>query len=196
MEARGLAPDKKNAEDLGAHIVFIDESGFMMIPPVQKTWAPRGKTPIVRHHQDHDRISVISGISISPVSKRLGLYYSLHEGNIRQPLVCEFLRYLLKHLRGNVIVIWDNATCHKGREIRKLCAKFKRLHLEALPPYAPELNPDEGVWSQAKKSMANARHDTFYELWTHLLDTLDDLVVSQPCLRACIHRSELPLFLP
>ena len=189
-----MAPDKKNSEDLGAHIVFIDESGFMMIPPVRKTWSPRGQTPIVRHHQDHDRISAISGISISPVKKRQGLYYSLYEGNISQVQVCDFLRYLLRHLRGAVIVIWDNATPHKGIEIRKLCGKYKRL--EALPPYAPELNPDEGVWSQAKKSMANARPDTFYELWSHLLDTLDKLVVSPSCLRACIHNSDLPPFLP
>lgn len=196
METRGLASDKKNAEDLGAHIVFIDESGFMMIPPVQKTWAPRGQTPVIHHHEDHDRISVISGISVSPIRKRLGLYYSLHDGNITKFEVCDFLRYLLRHLRGNVIVVWDNGKPHKGVEIRQLCRKYERLHLEAFPPYAPDLNPDEGVWSQAKKSMANGRPDTFYELWEHLLDTLDDLVVSQSCLKACIHKSEIPPFLP
>jgi len=167
----------------------------MMIPPAQKTWAPRGQTPIIRHHQSHDRISVISGVSVSPIRHRLGLYYSLYEGNITQVQIQEFLRYMLKHLRGPVVVVWDNAACHKGIDIRKFCARHKRLHLEALPPYAPELNPDEGVWSQAKKSMSNARHDTFFELWDHLLDTLDGLVVSQPALRACIHKSDLPPFL-
>lgn len=196
MEARGLAPNKKNSEDLDAHIVFIDESGFMMIPPVHKTWSPRGQTPILRHHAEHDRISAISGISISPVKKKLGLYYSLYENNITQVQVCDFLRYLLRHLRGFVIVIWDNATPHKTKMIRELCRKYKRLHLEALPPYAPELNPDEGVWSQAKDSMSNGRPDTFFELWHHLLDTLDGLVVSQSNLRACVHKSKIPPFLP
>jgi len=191
-----VAQGKKNAEDLSAHIVFIDESGFMLIPPVRKTWSPRGQTPIVHHHDDHDRISVISGISISPIIKRLGLYYSLYDENITQEQVCDFLRYLLMHLRGPVIVIWDNARPHKGKMIRELCQKFKRLHLEPLPPYAPELNPDEGVWSQAKEELANGRPDTFGDLWWDLLDTLDEIAFSPSCLRACIHKSDLPPFLP
>ncbi len=177
METRGLAPDKKNAERLGAHIVFIDESGFMLIPPVRKTWSPRGQTPIHRHRQRHDRISAISGISISPVKKRLGLYYSLYEGRVTQVQICDFLRYLLSHLRGFVIVVWDNARPHKGGQIRDLCRLYKRLHLEALPSYAPELNPDEGVWSQAKESMANGRPDNMGELWLEVLDTLDALTI-------------------
>ncbi len=196
METRGLAGNKKNAERLGAHIVFVDESGFMLIPPVRKTWSPRGQTPIVAHRERHDRVSVISGISISPVRKRLGLYYSLYEGNVTQVQVRDFLSYLLRHLRGFVIVIWDNASPHKGKQIREFCGKYKRLHLEALPPYAPELNPDEGVWSQAKESMANGRPDNIGELWLEVLDTLDALTTSQSSLRACIHKSELPLFLP
>jgi hypothetical protein len=190
-----VAPDKKNAEDLGAHIVFIDESGFMLIPPVRKTWAPRGQTPIHHCHQLHDRISVISGISVSPSRKRLGLYYSLYQDNITQVEVCDFLRYLLMHLRGAVIVVWDNGRPHKGQMIRDFLRKYPRLHLEAFPPYAPELNPDEGVWSQAKTTLANGRPDNVHELWWHLLDTLDAMTVSPSCLRACVHNSELPLFL-
>jgi len=191
-----MATNKKNAEELGAHIVFIDESGFMLIPPVRKTWSPKGQTPIVHHHDDHDRISVISGISISPVRKHLELYYDLYEENITQELVCDFLRNLLRHLRGPVIVIWDNASPHKGWMVRNLCKKFKRLHLESLPPYAPELNPDEGVWSQAKEMLANGRPDTYIDLWYDILDKLDDIALSPSCLRACIHQSELPPFLP
>jgi transposase len=191
-----MAPGKKNAEDLGAHIVFLDESGFMLISTVCKTWAPRGQTPIHHHHERHDRISVISGISMSPIKNRLGLYYSLHEGNITKFEVREFLRYLLQHLRGHVIVIWDNGRPHKGDVIRELCRKYKRLHLEAFPPYCPSLNPDEGIWAQAKRSLANGRPDNLLELWWHLLDVLDVLTFSHHLLKACINHSELPLFLP
>lgn len=190
-----MAKDKKNAADLGAHVVFIDESGFMLIPPVRKTWAPRGQTPIHHHRERHDRISVISGISMSPIRNRLGLYYSLHEGNITKFEVRDFLRYLLRHLRGQVIVIWDNGRPHKGVEIRELCRRYKRLHLETFPPYAPSLNPDEGVWAQAKGSLANGRPDNLLELWWHLLEVLDVLTVSHHLLKACINHSELPLFL-
>lgn len=195
METQRLAPDKKNALRLGAHIVFIDESGFLLIPPVRRTWGPRGQTPVIRHHQSRQRISIISGLSISPKRKRLGLYYALHEKNIQQTEVRDFLRHLLKHLRGPVIVVWDNARTHKGALIRKICSRVKRLHLEALPPYAPELNPDEGVWSQAKNTLANGRPDTVDELWSHLLDTLEGIRSSQKRLRASIHKSDLPPFL-
>ena len=64
--------------------------------------------------------------------------------------------------------------------------------LEMLPPYAPELNLDEGVWSQVKNSMANSRCDNIDDLWVHILEELIKLSLSQTNLRACIHRSELP----
>jgi len=61
METIGLAPGKKNAARLAAHLVFVDESGFLLIPSVRKTWSPVGQTPVVRHRYGHDRISAISG---------------------------------------------------------------------------------------------------------------------------------------
>lgn len=89
----------------------------------------------------------------------MGLYFQIHAKNIRHDEVCGFLTHLLRHLRGHVIVIWDNASIHKGDRIREVCARFPRLHLVYLPPYAPELNPDEGVWALAKQPLANGRPD-------------------------------------
>ena len=80
--------------------------------------------------------------------------------------------------------------------MRDLCRVHRRLHLEALPPYAPELNPDEGVWLQTKDTLANGRPDTLDELCQHLLDALQNIEHSQRKLRACIHQSDLPPFLP
>jgi transposase len=190
-----VAPYKKKASRLGAHIVFIDESGFLLIPPVRKTWAPRGKTPVLHHHQLRNRLSVISGISISPIKRRLGLYFTLFSKNIQHDEVCEFLRHILTHLRGYVIVIWDNAKIHKGEAIRELCRSFKRLRLEAFPPYAPELNPVEGVWSEAKNDLANGRPDKIEELNEHLSDVLAKIKSCQSHLRAAVYRSDLPPFL-
>ena len=99
-----MAACKKNAARLGAHLVFIDESGFLLIPNVLRTWAPRGQTPIHRHRYRRDKISVIAGISVSPRRQRLGLYYRLCLCNIGQLETCEFLRHLLRHLRGPIIV--------------------------------------------------------------------------------------------
>lgn len=196
MEAQGVAPGKKNAARLGAHIVFVDESGFLMMPPVRKTWGVRGQTPVIRHHQVHRRISVISGLSVSPKRRHLGVYFNLHERNIRQGEVLDFLRHLLGHLRGPVIVVWDNSRTHRGAKVREFLKSHRRLRLEAFPAYAPELNPAEGIWSQAKGTLANGRPDTVEELHTHLFDTLEDIRHSQSNLRRCVHKSGLPLFLP
>lgn len=87
-----MAAGKKNAARLGAHIVFVDESGFLLIPTVLKTWAPRGQTPVHRHRYRRERVSVISGISVSPKRQRLGLYYWLWLNNIGHAEVCVFLR--------------------------------------------------------------------------------------------------------
>lgn len=77
---------------MGAHLVFADESGFQLIPNVVQTWAPQGRTPIHRHRQGkREKISVISGISVSPKRHRLSLYYLLFLDNIGQEEVCLFI---------------------------------------------------------------------------------------------------------
>ena len=92
---------------------------------------------------------------MSPQRQRLGLYYLLYFDNIGQEEVCRFLRELLRHLRGSVIVLLDNSSTHHGEALGKLLDRHPRLHLEYFPSYAPELNPDEGVWSLAKRDLAN-----------------------------------------
>jgi transposase len=196
VEATGLAAHKKNAARLGAHIAFIDESGFLLIPPVRRTWGPCGQTPRTKYSYKHDRISAISALTVSPQRRRIGLYFQLHRKNIQQSEVCQFLRYLLKHLRGHLIVVWDNGRPHKGEPLRKLCRRYPRLHLERFPAYAPELNPDEGVWCQADDVLANGRPDHLNLLSVALSRTLRNLRRSQRKLRWCIHQADLPLFLP
>jgi transposase len=195
MAAAHLAHGKKNAERLGAHIAFADESGFQLIPSVRRTWGPRGQTPIVQYLYKHDRISAISAVTVSPSRRRLGLYFQLHRQNIKRPEVCQFLRHLLKHLRGHVIVILDNGRPHYGEDIQKICQRFPRLHLEYFPAYAPELNPDEGIWSQAKHLLANGRPERIDDLADVLTKTLRRLKNSPSKLRWCIHQSDLPPFL-
>ena len=74
----------------------------------------------------------------------------------RRAGVVAFLRDLLRHLRGRVIVVWDGGSNHKGPLVRALLSQYPRLHLERLPAYAPELNPVEMIWSYLKYGrMAN-----------------------------------------
>jgi transposase len=196
METIGLAPGKKNAARLAAHLVFIDESGFLLIPSVQKTWSPMGQTPILVHRYSHDRISAISGIAVSPKRFHCTLYCHLYEDNIHGEEVAAFLRQLLRQIPGHLIVLLDNGKIHRGDPVQELLAHTSRLHLEPFPPYAPELNPDEGVWNHLKRTLANGRPDTQAELMDVLADEVCRLASSQSLLRGCIQQSELPLFLP
>jgi hypothetical protein len=62
--------------------VFLDESGFMLIPPVLRTWAPVGRTPVLRHSYRRERLSVIGGLSMSPARQQLGLYFQIYPWNV------------------------------------------------------------------------------------------------------------------
>jgi transposase len=187
-----VAACKKNAARLGAHIVFVDESGFALLPSVVKTWAPRGETPIVRHHFRKLRLSAISAVSVSPLRQRVGLYALLGEKSIGHLEVLHFLRDLMRHIRGHLVVLWDNAHIHKGEELRSFLSKNPRLQVEAFPPYAPELNPDEGVWNHCKHYLANGRPDDLDELARDVSRQFRMLRGSQDRLRALIRQSDLP----
>jgi len=196
VEADRLAGSKKNATRLEAHIVFVDESGFLLIPTVRKTWSPVGQTPIVRHCYRHDRISAISGIAVSPRRFHCTLYCQLYEDNIHGEEAAMFLRHLLRQIPGHLIVLWDNGNIHRGDPIQELLLRTRRLHLVHFPAYAPELNPDEGVWNHIKSQLANGRPDTQAELMDVLADEICFLAANRVLLRSCIEQSELPPFLP
>lgn len=196
METVRMAPCKKNAARLAAHLVFIDESGFLLIPSVRKTWSPIGHTPIFHHRHRHERISAISGIAVSPKRFHCTLYCQLYEDNIQGEEVAVFLRHLLRQIPGHVIALLDNGATHRSDAVKELLSRTSRLHLASFPPYAPELNPDEGVWNHLKKTLANGRPDTQAELMDVLSEEICKLSSSQPRLRACIKQSALPSFLP
>jgi transposase len=151
--------------------VFRDESGFLLIPNVRRTWAPRGQTPLVRHRYRRDKISAISALTLSARRQRLGLYIHIHfhpDQNITHVEVAVFLRALLRHLRGHVIVLWDGGPIHKGPDVRTLLARCPRLHVERFPGYAPELNPDEFVWAYFKTALANGQPNSLSDLLAEL----------------------------
>jgi len=135
-----------------AHLVWIDESGYLLAPLLRRTWAPRGRTPVLRQRARHrDKVSTIAALTRSPRRGRHGLYFRTYPKEyINNVKVAAFLRQLLGHLRGCVIVLWDGGNMHKGDPIRQVLADHPRLRVERLPAYAPELNPVEYVWNQTK----------------------------------------------
>ncbi|MBX6311772.1 MAG: transposase [Isosphaeraceae bacterium] len=114
------------------------ESGFILNPLVRHTWAPKGQTPVlVGFDRHYDKVSTIAALSLAP-RRRIGLYWRTDpKSYIDAPVVVAFLRDLLRHLRGKVIVVWDGGSNHKGPLIRDL---------RAVPVVAPgataELRPE------------------------------------------------------
>jgi len=185
---------KKVAAD-HAHLVLIDESGLFLNPLVRRSWALKGKTPVIGGDGGHrKKVSVIGAVSVSPAAHRLGLYFAtLPDGFFTAEAVVEFLRDLLKHLRGKVVVVWDGGGNHKGPAIRAFLRRNTRLTLERLPAYAPDLNPVEAVWSWLKYGqLANFVPDGVSDLDDEVIDRLLDLEADPGLLRVLWERSHLP----
>ncbi len=190
-----MAGAEKKARDEGAHVVLIDESGFALNPTVRRTWAPEGRTPVLAGWGRHrDRVSVIAALSVSPVAGRLGLYFATDPDEyLNNERVADFLRDLLRHLRGKVVVVWDGGSNHKGEPIRELLAAYPRLRLERLPGYAPDLNPVEAVWAHLKYgTMANFVPESVYHLDDVVTEHLIDTKYEAGLLEALWGASELP----
>ena len=140
------------------------------------------------------KVSVIGGISVSPERQRLGFYFATEpDGFFTAQKVVDYLRDLLKHLRGNVIVVWDRGANHKGPIVREFLKQNRRLRLEMLPSWAPDLNPVEAVWSWLKYGeLANFTPEDIPELDDAVVDRLIELKFDPDLLRALWERCKLP----
>jgi transposase len=129
-------------------LVFIDESGFYLLPGVVKTYGPKGKTPVIDKRLTRDHLSVMAGFTLA------GKVYTL----VRQEALTsensvDFLEHLLRQTGKRLLVIWDGSRIHKWGAVQEYMAGggAKWIHLEALPGYAPDLSPwDQGGWHHLK----------------------------------------------
>jgi hypothetical protein len=192
---RGLAARQKKAAAEGAHLVLIDEAGLFLNPLVRRTWAPAGCTPVLQSWGRHrDKVSVIGAVTVSPAARRLGFYFATDPADFfNAGRVVGFLRDLLRHLRGRVIVVWDGGSNHKGPLVRAFLRRNRRLRLERLPAYAPDLNPVEAVWSWLKYGrLANFVPEGVHDLDGWVTDDLVELKHDPGLLRALWAGSDLP----
>lgn len=152
-----------------------------------------GCTPIHTHSYRHDKLSVIGCLTVSPARTRLGLYVRFHTKNVTGTETIGFLRHLLRHLRGPVVLVWDRGKIHKRQDVMAFLRRHKgRLHVYPFPAYAPELNPAEQVWTHGKRDLSNSTHEDLGTLRPHLRRSFRRIQNSQPLLRSCIEHSELP----
>jgi hypothetical protein len=184
------------AKERDAHLVFLDESGFMLTPVVRRTLWPRGLTPVLPVAGQRDRISAISCITLSPKRYLPGLYFVLlpTNENVNAERVVAFLRALKKSL-PRFTVIWDGNGIHsKARLVKKFLAANKSVVAEDFPGYMPSLNPDEGVWEYTKYGrLANFAPANHHELRERVLAELRLLKQQEYMMWRFIEHTNLPL---
>jgi len=129
-------------------LVFVDESGFYLLPSCVRTYAPCGHTPVLQVPHTRDHLSVMSGIT--PQGQ---LFTLIRDYPLTGVESVTFLNALHRRLERKLLVIWDGSPIHRGADVKDFLSNggSRGVHLEQLPPYAPDLNPDEGTWQYLKR---------------------------------------------
>jgi transposase len=179
-----------------AHLAFVDETGFMLNPLVRRTYAPRGKTPVIRVVDAHDRISVIGAITVDPRRKHVGLVYNMlgDNGNFRGPGVADFVGMLHSEVAGPLTILWDRILIQLCERVESCLQTLPEVVAEAFPPYAPKLNPADGIWGYIKYGrLPNYTPPDLGVLRATIRQELDRLRQEERLLRSFIRHTKLPL---
>lgn len=164
MEGRGMAAGKTTAAHLGAYICFADEAGQSLIPLKGRTWAPRGARPIVRVAGRRGGRVNIAGAVCFKAGQRARMFFKLRvsHGRKGEPKSFawndsrDFIRMVHLLLGAPVVWVWDNLNVHLQQELFDFAEEHKDwLVIFHLPPYAPKLKPQEGIWSLLKRALAD-----------------------------------------
>jgi transposase len=162
-----VAPHQGGALKRGAWLCFLDESGVSLRPPVRRTWAPRGQTPLLRHRGHWKRASMAGICCYRPDGSRARLCFHTQPDSYNGQTLIGVLRQLRRFLRGApVTLVWDNLPAHHSRLMRDwLEGQRHWLAVEYLPGYAHDLDPVEGLWANLKEvELANLCRDTIAEV--------------------------------
>lgn len=138
---------RKRAKRERRVLVFEDESGFYLLPGLVRTYAPEGQTPVIREKQTRDHLSVMGGMT--PAGK---VYTLARQKSLNGMHSIEFLSHLLRVAGKRLLVVWDGSPIHRRVAVTEFVAGTRgKIWVEALPGYAPDLNPwDEGGWHHLK----------------------------------------------
>ena len=138
----------RQAREQKADIFFWDESGFRADSVHGKTWAPRGETPVVERPGQRQSMSAASA-----VNSKGAFWFATYEGGLSGELFVALLKKLMFNRKKPVHLIVDGLPAHKKAVVKDYVASTNgKLTLHFLPGYAPDLNPDELVWSHVKRT--------------------------------------------
>ena len=129
-----------------AEIYFEDEAGVRSDHHAGTTWGMKGRTPVVRTTGARFSVNMISAIT-----SRGAMRFMTYAGKMKAPVFCEFLKRLIHNAPAKIFLILDGHPVHRSLRVKKFVQATKgKLRLFYLPPYSPELNPDELVWNNVK----------------------------------------------
>lgn len=144
---------RRRARKHGAKIYFLDEAGFRSDPVLGRTYGLKGHTPVVATSGQRQSINAISA-----VNAKGGFWYNVYSGKLNAGRFVEFLRDFMKGRRERVMLVVDGHPAHKAKKVAAYVKELGgKLELHFLPPYAPDLNPDEFVWGHAKTNGVSKR---------------------------------------
>lgn len=129
-------------------LVCVDEAGFYLLPGVVKTYGPEGRTPVLREWQTRDHLSVMGGLTPAGA-----VYVLVRPESLNGLHTVAFLKHLVRHAGGRLLVIWDGSPIHRRAAVNEFLAGRggRGIHVERLPGYAPDLSPwDQGGWEHLK----------------------------------------------
>lgn len=178
---------------------MADEVGFMMSPSVKKTWAPKAKTPVAPYRcRRQKKVSVLGAVALHGATGKIDLLCDFYpDSYVRgEQAACFLHRILAEYPTGSIDLVWDNLAAHKSPIVKEVLAENPRLTLHYLPPYAPDLNAVEGVWSLTKyHRMANHTINELEQLHREAERHLNDVGQDQQLLASCFAGAGLALTL-
>lgn len=179
---------RKRAQEENAQIFFGDESGIRSDYHSGTTWAPVGETPVVSSTGKSYRWNMLSAISSG--GEMRFFIRDAKEGNVNSSVFIEFLERLLVGATSKIFLVLDNASIHHSQETRNYVQSVsEKLEFFFLPPYSPELNPDELLWNQVKNhTLGRQTFRTKKNLRDTLLDTFESLSAMPEKIRSFFQR--------
>lgn len=137
---------QKAAKKQGAEIFWLDEAAIRSDDPLQRTWGLKGQTPVVKTSGQRQRINAISALSNSG-----GFWYHVYSGKFNADKFVDCLKDFMRYRKKPVFMIMDGHPVHKSKKVKDYVESLEgKLSIYLLPPYAPDLNPDELVWNQMR----------------------------------------------
>jgi transposase len=183
---------REQARRVGATIYFADESGLRSDYHSGTTWAPAGETPLVKKTGRRFSVNMISA-----VSPRGEFRFMVHKGSVTARVFRTFLRRLMLGAASPIFVLVDGHPTHKAKLVRQYVESTNgQLRLFFLPPYAPQLNPDEQVWAQVKREVARNSVQNLDEMKRLAVAVLRRIQKLPALVRSYFHHPECQYVLP